>query len=448
MNNCKISTVATRNHRRWLDSDIQNSYNVFEYPKNIKEPILKNGTLLENQTENNETDNESADDLMESFDYTFVSTVARIAFYDDLKSAPRVTEIQPAPTGDFIEALASSVYEQAKTAGGTIPYTVIREVSENFIHARFTEIIISILDQGNTIRFADQGPGINHKEHAQLPGFSSAIEPMKHYIRGVGSGLPIVKEYLDFSHGSISIEDNLGSGAVVTISLTGSAKDIALEPLDKEALRPSSIEPAHSSSVSTSSENAGFKVEQREFQSEPVQRLYQTPHIESPLQPIYSVAPEMAAPAVYPTSYQQGSFPESPYYPQSSGAPYQQPPYAAAPTYQPGYQGGFQQGFQQPQGYAPQPMAPYQQGYAAPYQQPAAHRAVPLQPLSQRERDFLPIFLNEGALGVTDLVRLTGVPQSSTYVTLSKLEEAGLIDKTVGQKRILTDLGYEVARAL
>ena len=60
----------------------------------------------------------------------------------------------------------------------------------------------------------------------------------------------------------------------------------------------------------------------------------------------------------------------------------------------------------------------------------------------------LPIFLSEGALGVTDLSRLTGVPQSSTYVALSKLEEAGLIEKTVGQKRILTDLGYHVANSL
>ena len=77
------------------------------------------------------------------------------------------------------------------------------------------------------------------------------------------------------------------------------------------------------------------------------------------------------------------------------------------------------------------------------------HSVAPLvPPLSQRERDFLPIFLNEGALGVTDLVRITGVPQSSTYVTLTKLEQAGLIEKTAGQKRILTDLGYQVAISL
>lgn len=52
-----------------------------------------------------------------------------------------------------------------------------------------------------------------------MPGFSSATDPMKRYIRGVGSGLPLVKEYLSFKHGRITIEDNLKSGAVVTISV-------------------------------------------------------------------------------------------------------------------------------------------------------------------------------------------------------------------------------------
>lgn len=154
-----------------------------------------------------------------SLDYAFVETTGRIALYDDLRSAPRITEIQPAETAVYIEALASAVYRQSQDAGGTISYTIIREVAENFIHARFKEVVVSILDHGNTIRFADHGPGIPFKEKAQMPGFSSAVEPMKHYIRGVGSGLPIVKEYLELSHGTITIEDNLGTGAVVTISL-------------------------------------------------------------------------------------------------------------------------------------------------------------------------------------------------------------------------------------
>lgn len=158
-------------------------------------------------------------DAKDSFDYSYVGTIARVALYDDLKSAPRITEIQPATTNEYIESLTTTIYEQAKLAGGKVPYTLIREVSENFIHAQFQEIVVSILDDGNTIRFADQGPGIQEKEKAQKPGFSSAIEPMKKYIRGVGSGFPIVKDYLDDREGSIVIEDNLVSGAVVTISL-------------------------------------------------------------------------------------------------------------------------------------------------------------------------------------------------------------------------------------
>ena len=69
------------------------------------------------------------------------------------------------------------------------------------IRDSFKEVVVSILDKGNTIRFADHGPGIPSKEKAQMPGFSSAVEPMKNYIRGVGSGLPIVREYLESSHG-------------------------------------------------------------------------------------------------------------------------------------------------------------------------------------------------------------------------------------------------------
>ncbi len=157
-----------------------------------------------------------------SYDYTFVTSVARIALYDDLRSAPRVTEIMPASTPDYIEALASTIYNQAKQAGIDSLYRSARSVGK--LHPRSLHRNHRFHPRwGNTIRFADQGPGISDKKKAQLPGFSSAIEPMKGYIRGVGSGLPIVCDYLDFTHGSISIDDNIGQGTVVTISMNGEA---------------------------------------------------------------------------------------------------------------------------------------------------------------------------------------------------------------------------------
>ncbi len=250
--------------------------------------------------------NQSQGGHNDSYDYSYVPTTARIAVYDDFHSAPRIVEITPDKTAEYIERLTSNIYDLANRAGGKIPYTVIREVTENFIHSRFQEVVVSIYNEGNTIRFADQGPGIENKDKVHLPGFTSAIDPMKKYIRGVGSGLPIVKEYLDFSKGKITIEDNIRSGAVITVTMT------------EETLIPE-----RKASVS-------------------------------------SLTP----------------------------------------------------------------------------------------PLSRREKEFLSLFAQEGVLGVTDIVNLAGYPQSTTHVTLKKMEENGLIEKTIGQKRMLTELGFQIADSL
>ncbi len=142
---------------------------------------------------------------------------ARIAVYDGMVAAPRVEDVRADDLADAIEQLASRAYNIARERGGSIPYTVVREISENLIHAGFREVVVTILDDGRTIRFADQGPGIADKDKAFQPGFSTATADMKHIIRGVGSGLPIVRESLGFAGGTIEIDDNLVSGTVVTL---------------------------------------------------------------------------------------------------------------------------------------------------------------------------------------------------------------------------------------
>jgi len=148
----------------------------------------------------------------------YIYVRARVAVYDAAAAAPRVVDVDPAPITDYIEKLTSTVYTLAREQGGTLPYSVVREVSENFIHADFAEPVVSILDAGHTIRFADQGPGIRDKERALLPGFTTAVSAMKPYIRGVGSGLPLVRDFLTVSGGTISVDDNLGAGAVITVT--------------------------------------------------------------------------------------------------------------------------------------------------------------------------------------------------------------------------------------
>jgi hypothetical protein len=183
---------------------------------------------------------------------SYIGTRARVAVYDAAASAPYIEEIDPAPAAEFIDSLSARVFELARQRGGGIPYTVVREIAENLLHARFAEPIVSILDDGKTIRFSDQGPGIPDKERAVLPGYTTATAEMKHVIRGVGSGLPIVSDFLSVTGGRLSIEDNLVTGSVVTVS---TAPEPAPAPVVRWAAtapprRSEAVEPVHESAGS------------------------------------------------------------------------------------------------------------------------------------------------------------------------------------------------------
>lgn len=176
------------------------------------------------------------------------TTVARIAVYDSLTAAPRVEDLMATDPRMFIESLSTRAYQLSHEAGGAVPYTVIREVVENLIHARFREVVVTILNGGRTVRFSDQGPGIIDKERAFIPGFSTATDEMKHVIKGVGSGLPVVKECLTFSGGTVTVEDNLGSGTVVTLHMdppaparVEPAEDAAGAPIPRLSLRQKQV---------------------------------------------------------------------------------------------------------------------------------------------------------------------------------------------------------------
>lgn len=197
----------------------------------------------------------------DAYDYSFVDSYARIAVYDDLLSSPQIIEIAPNTTREYITELASSVYEHAQRSGGSIPFSIILQVAENFIHSRFREVVVSIMDNGDTIRFADQGPGISDKEKAQQPGFSSATSDMKKYIHGVGSGLPIVREYMETKNGIINIEDNMDTGAVITISLENKAPNNVME---KEASKSVFAGPFPSKAAQTPVQMAASDLTDRE----------------------------------------------------------------------------------------------------------------------------------------------------------------------------------------
>lgn len=147
------------------------------------------------ENDNNEGQHTSSKATPQPNDALTPTYAARIAVVDTPYAQPRVVVINPCNTREYLEEITATVAKLASEQGSSIPFMVIREIVENFIHAYFVEPTISILNHGNTIRFADQGPGIKEKEKAFAFGTTSATQDMKKFIRGVGSGLPYVRAY-------------------------------------------------------------------------------------------------------------------------------------------------------------------------------------------------------------------------------------------------------------
>ncbi len=143
----------------------------------------------------------------------------RIAVYDTLTSPPRVIAVEEQDLPALIASLSEKTYNSCREQGGQVPFTVIQELIENLLHASFRDVVVTVLDNGQMIRISDHGPGLEQKERAFLPGFTTATAHQRRLIRGVGSGLPIAREALQFLRGVLTVEDNLGGGSVFTIKL-------------------------------------------------------------------------------------------------------------------------------------------------------------------------------------------------------------------------------------
>jgi len=148
---------------------------------------------------------------------------------------PEITEVSAANPRSATQKFTRFVSERISETGGRVPEESIREVVENLIHAGYSGVVISILDGGNVVRVSDKGPGVENKSRAMEFGFSGAAPKALQEIRGVGAGLGIARAAAEKAGGKVTIEDNIGGGAVVTISVAD--KEPAAEEI-KPAERP------------------------------------------------------------------------------------------------------------------------------------------------------------------------------------------------------------------
>lgn len=337
---------------------------------------------------------------------------ARIAVFDDPSAAPRVVVVEPADIRSYLEEITATVTRLAQEQGGGIPFMVIREIVENLIHAYFMEPTVSILDGGNTIRFSDQGPGIQDKLRALEFGTTSATAEMKRYIRGVGSGLPYVQQWLEDKGGSLTVEDNIHQGTVVTISLVPDNED---EPADQLPM-------AWSSAPSAPAQQGGYPM-QPPAQGYPAQGY-----------------PQQGLPQ---QGYPQQGYPQQGY-PQQAPAAWQQG--YPAPTYMPPQQGwGYPTGYPAPGGGYPAPASPQANPYAQPAMQGYPPQGAPqgLPQPSERGIAILEYLRTHESVGPRDLNALHPLSEPTWSRELSQLEAQGYVSKQGGRKRHLTPQGRQ-----
>jgi anti-sigma regulatory factor (Ser/Thr protein kinase)/DNA-binding transcriptional ArsR family regulator len=158
----------------------------------------------------------------------------RIAVYPR-GGEPEITEVSAANPGSAAQKFSRFVSEKVREAGGKVPEESIREVVENLIHAGYRGVVISVLEEGNIVRVSDKGPGVENKSRAMEFGFSGATPEALREIRGVGAGLGIARAAAEKTGGTVTIEDNIGGGTVVTISMPGdgSVTEEEREPADQ-----------------------------------------------------------------------------------------------------------------------------------------------------------------------------------------------------------------------
>jgi DNA-binding transcriptional ArsR family regulator/anti-sigma regulatory factor (Ser/Thr protein kinase) len=142
----------------------------------------------------------------------------RIAVYPR-GGEPEVTEVAAANPRSATVKFTRFVMDRVSEAGGRVPEESVREVIENLVHAGYRGVVISILDGGDVVRVSDRGPGVQQKERAMEFGFSGATAEALHEIRGVGAGLGLARAAAEKVGGTVVIEDNIGGGTVVTISV-------------------------------------------------------------------------------------------------------------------------------------------------------------------------------------------------------------------------------------
>ncbi|MHB8779977.1 MAG: ATP-binding protein [Candidatus Geothermincolia bacterium] len=145
---------------------------------------------------------------------------ARVAVWRSAEEEPDCRDIMHADLAAFVEESVGVLADASGVPPSSSIRTSLREVLENIIHTTSRHLSLVVL-LGERLRFvvSDAGPGIPDKERAALPGYSTASDTARGYIRGVGLGLYRARELAELGGGQLALYDNLDGGTTVELTL-------------------------------------------------------------------------------------------------------------------------------------------------------------------------------------------------------------------------------------
>lgn len=142
---------------------------------------------------------------------------ARLAVYSE-GGELEVMEVSASRPTSATAKLSDLIFDRVREFSGDLPGVAVREVLENLIHAGYAGVVVSLLDNGCTLRVSDKGAGISEKSRIFEFGFTGATAEIIGEIRGIGAGLGIAREEARRAGGDVIVEDNIGGGTVVTVT--------------------------------------------------------------------------------------------------------------------------------------------------------------------------------------------------------------------------------------
>lgn len=136
-----------------------------------------------------------------------------------------VTVHEPPSAGfrEFRDYVLDFILQVTNDSGMPFPSIALREIIDNLVHAIPCTVSVVVDPALCRIYISDTGPGIPRLDLAMEPGYSTATEEQRAYIRGVGLGFPLAQRNLADMGGNLHVSSEPGKGTYVCLSLVPDA---------------------------------------------------------------------------------------------------------------------------------------------------------------------------------------------------------------------------------